>query len=146
MNGFDLSEFNELIGQLESLGANMNQVAERVLDAGSEPARQAFEKNVPFDEITPEDRRHYEHARNTVKVSKTKTAKKTKNRYRLIEAKTAKRDAQGKLVPYLYYVEYGSIQAPAKPWVEKAYRDARSAASEPMKQALVKEIERHLEG
>lgn len=144
--GFDLSEFNELIDQLVQFGADMDQVAEKVLDAGSEPARRAFEKNVPFDEDTPENKRTYEHARNTVAVTKTKIARKSKNKYRLIEAKTTKRDAQGKLVPYLYYVEYGSTQAPAKPWIEKAYRDAQAAASEPMAKALVDEIERYLEG
>jgi hypothetical protein len=95
-NGFNLSEFDELINQLEQFGADMNQVAEHVLDAGSEPARQAFEKVVPFDEDTPQDKRTHEHARNTVSVTRTRTAKKTKNRYRLVEAKTTKKDKTAK--------------------------------------------------
>lgn len=143
-NGINFDEFNELITQLEQFGADLDQVAERVLDAGSEPARRAFQKNVPYDESNKDP--NHKHARDNVVVSKTRTARRTRNKYRLIEAKTQKRDKNGKLVPYLYYVEYGSVNAPAKPWIEKAYRDAQAAASEPMRQALIQEIERHLEG
>jgi hypothetical protein len=115
-----------------------------VLDAGSEPARQAYAESIPYDADTPEGKRTYPHARDTVKVSKTRIAKTTKNRHRLIEANTKKVDASGKTIPYLYYVEYGSTQAPPHPWIEKAYRKAQAAAAEPMKEALVKEFDEHV--
>lgn len=135
MNGFNISEFTDMIKQLEQLGADVNQVAERVLDAGSEPARQKFQKNLPKDTGQ---------ARKNVVVSKTKTAR-NKNKYRLIGSETKKIDPEtGKEVPYLYIVEYGHVRAPAHPFIEKAYRAAQAAASEPMKSALVKEIENHL--
>ena len=136
-NGFDYSEFDELITQLEKLGADMDQVAKRVLDAGSEPARRAFQKNVPYDESNKDP--SHEHARDNIVVSRTRTARKTKNKYRLI-------GALDRRFEYLYYVEYGTTQAPPHPFIEKAYRDAQAAASEPMRQALIQEIERHLEG
>lgn len=136
MNGFDISEFVETIKQLEQLGADANQIAERVLDAGSEPAKQEFQKNIPKDSG---------HAQENVVVSKTKTAKSTKSRYRVIGSKTKKVDPKtGEDVPYLYYVEYGHTRAPAHPFKEKAYRAASTAAKEPMEEALVKEIENHL--
>lgn len=134
-NGFNFDELTELITRLEKLGADMDQVAERVLDAGSEPARQAFAKNVPYDKNNKDN----EHARDNVVVSKTRIARKSKNKYRLIGALDRKFE-------YLYYVEYGTSKAPPHPFVEKAYRDAQAAAIEPMKQALIQEIDRHLEG
>lgn len=130
-NGFDLSELEETIRQLERMGANMNAIAEEVLEAGSEPARQAFIKNTPLSE------EEKEHAKDNVIVSKTRTAKKTKNRYRLIGALDRKFE-------YLYYVENGTVRAPAKPFIEKAYREARAAAAEPMRQAFIKEYEKYM--
>ena len=134
-NGFNFDELSELITQLEKLGADMDQVAERVLDAGSEPARQAFLKNVPYDKSNKDN----EHARDNIVVSKTRTARKSKNKYRIVGALNRKFE-------YLYYVEYGTSKAPPHPFIEKAYRDAQAAAIEPMKQALIQEIDRHLEG
>ena len=136
-NGFNFDELSELITQLEKLGADMDQVAERVLDAGSEPARQAFLKHVPYDKSNKDP--NHEHARDNIVVSKTRTSRKTKNKYRLI-------GALDRRFEYLYYVEYGTTQAPPHPFIEKAYRDAQAAAIEPMKQALIQEIDRHLEG
>jgi HK97 gp10 family phage protein len=144
--GFELSEFDKMISQLERNGADTKQIAETVLNAGSIPAVEAFTPNVPFDDETPQERHPYEHARNTVTVSKTKTAKKTRNRYRLIEAKTTKKDADGKVVPYLYFRENGSSKSPAKPWIEKAYRAAQAAAVEPMKEAFNQEFDKHMGG
>lgn len=135
--GFNFDEFNELINQLEQLGADMDQVAEKVLDAGSEPAREAFKRNVPYDKTNKG--LYHEHARDNIIVSKTRIARKTKNKYRLIGALDRKFE-------YLYYVEYGTTQAPPHPFIERAYREAQAAAAEPMRQALVQEIERHLEG
>lgn len=132
-NGFDISEFSKMIEQLESMGADTNKIAERVLDAGSEPAKQAFIKNVPFD-----FEKEKEHARDNVTVSKTKTAKKTKNKYRLVGALSQK-------FKYLYYVENGTSRAPAHPFIEKAYRDAREAATEPMKNAFNEEFKKYME-
>ena len=132
MNGFDLSEFTELIGQLERLGADEKKVAERVLDAGSEPARLAFIGNMP-----PKSKKDKEQARDNVTVSKTKTAKKSKNKYRVIGALDQK-------FVYLYYIENGTIKMPARPFTEKAYQAAQAAASEPMRQALLQEIDNHL--
>ncbi len=131
MYGFDLTELEETIRQLERVGANMPVIAEIVLDAGSEPARQAFMKNVPESDIDKE------HAKDNVIVSKTRTAKRTKNRYRLIGALDEK-------FKYLYYVENGTVRALAKPFIEKAYREAQAAAAEPMKQAFIKEYERYM--
>ncbi len=131
-NGLDLSEFTELIKQLEQLGADTDQIAENVLDAGVEPARQAFIRNLP-----PNSKKDKEHARDNVIISKTKRAKKSKNKFRVIGALDRKFE-------YLFYVENGSVRAPAHPFIEKAYRDALAAASEPMKEALVREIDEHL--
>lgn len=136
-NGFNFDELTELITQLEKLGADMDQVAEKVLDAGSEPARKAFQRNVPYDKNNKDP--NHKHARDNVVVSKTRTARKSKNKYRLIGALDRRYE-------YLYYVEYGTTQAPPHPFIEKAYRDAQAAAIEPMKQALIQEIDRHLEG
>ena len=136
-SGFDYSEFAELITRLEQLGANMDQVAERVLDAGSEPARKAFQKNVPYDKKNKDS--NHKHARDNIVVSRTRIARKTKNKYRLI-------GALDRRFEYLYYVEYGTTQAPPHPFIQRAYFNARAAAREPMRQALIQEIERHLEG
>lgn len=145
MNGFDFSEFTQMINQLEGLGADMNKVAEHVLDAGSEPARAAFAENVPYDSKTPESMHSYKHAKDNVVVSKTRTARKSKNKYRLIDAKTNKTDPKtGEAIPYLYYREYGTTKNPAKPWVDKAYTAAQAAASTPMENALIQEIDNHL--
>jgi len=135
--GINYSEFSDLINKLEVMGADVNKIAERVLDAGCEPAKRAFARSLPYD--TKTRRRTYPHARDTVNISNTKTARKSKNKYRLIEAKTKKIGADGKSVPYLYYLEHTG-----KPWINKAYRNAQSAASEPMKQALLEEIEKHI--
>lgn len=142
MYGFDLSQFDQTIRQLEQMGTDINQIAERVLDAGSEPARQAFINNIPYDENAPDN---HTHARDNVVVSKTKTAKKTKNRYRVVESKTDKIDPKtGKKVPYLYFVENGHVRAPAKPFIQKAYGEAQAAAAEPMKIAFNHEFEEHM--
>jgi len=168
-NGFDFSQFTETIKQLERLGADMSKVANRVLDAGSEPARQAFVNNVLFDTTTPEGRRQHEHARDHVVVSKTKTASRSKNKYRIIGADDGKsatfsrqrqaqkegsnrrkrsigssKTAEGNTFDYLYMAENGTTRAPAHPFIDKAYRAAQTAASEPMKQALLQEIDNHL--
>jgi HK97 gp10 family phage protein len=132
MNGFDLSQLSETIKQLEQLGADMNAVSERVLDAGSEPARRAFINNMP-----PNSKKDKPHARNNVIVSKTRTARKSKSRYRVIGAL----DPEFK---YLYYVENGHVRATEHPFVEKAYRAAQAAASDPMEKVLLQEIENHL--
>ncbi len=129
--GFDISEFNQMIAQFESMGADKNKIAERVLDAGSEPARQSFMKNTPRSEDEKE------HAQDNVVVSKTRTARKTKNRYRLI-------GALDRRFEYLFYVENGTSSAPAKPFIEKAYREAQAAAIEPMKQAFYEEFEKYM--
>jgi len=166
-NGFDFSEFSELITQLEQLGADMDLVAEKVLDAGSEPARLAFQKCVPYDFKTPESQRKHEHARDHIVVSPTRVARRSKNKYRLISTddgtyakfkRRKRRSSRKRRTPgessvqtdstysYLYFVEYGTVQAPARPFLEKAYREAQAAASEPMRQALIREVERYLEG
>ena len=134
-NGINFDEFTELITQLEQFGADLDQVAERVLDAGSEPARRAFQKNVPYDESNKDP--DHEHARDNIVVSRTRTARKTKNKYRLI-------GALDRRFEYLYYVEYGTTKAPPHPFIEKAYRDAQAAASEPMRQALLREFDRYV--
>lgn len=131
VNGFDLSDFDATIVQLEQLGENMKQIAERVLDAGSEPARQAFIRNVPYS------KKDKEHARDNVIVSKTRTAKKSRSRYRLVGALDEK-------FRYLYYVENGHIRAPAHPFIDRAYADAREATVSPMEDALIREVEEHL--
>ena len=132
-NGFDLSEFTEMLSQLEQLGEDIDIIAEQVLNAGSEPARQAFIKNTP---LSDEEK---EHARDNIVVSKTRTARKSKNKYRLIGALDRKFE-------YLYYVENGTVRAPAKPFIEKAYREAQAAASEPMRQAFIQEFEKRMGG
>jgi HK97 gp10 family phage protein len=163
MNGFDFSQFTELITQVEKLGADMDQVTEHVLDAGSEPAKLAFQNNVPVDTTTPTDKRQHEHARDHVGVSKTKKSKYG-NKYRVIGAtggNSANRismkrtrnyrgnvqkytDTNADPFAYLYIVENGSSTSSAHPFIEKAYREAQVKAGEPMAQALVQEIENHL--
>jgi HK97 gp10 family phage protein len=136
MNGFDISQFNDLIKQMESLGADTNKIAEKVLNAGSEPARRAFQNNVPVDTKTPEEKRRHPHAKDNVKVTKTRKSRRG-NKYRVI-------GAEGDTFIYLWYLENGTIKMPVKPFLEKAERAARAAASSPMEQALLQEIENHL--
>ena len=136
MNRIDFSQFDALISQVEQLGADTDAVAERVLDAGCGPAKEAFKKNVPYDTKTPPNSRKHEHARDHVTVSKTKKSKYG-NKYRTI-------GASGEKFLYLFYIENGTSRMPAKPFRERAYRDAKTASSEPMRQALIKEIENHL--
>lgn len=168
-NGFDFSELTELIKQIESMGADMDKIAEHVLDAGSEPARKAFQNNVPYDTTTPEGQRRHPHARDNVIVYRTQHAKRSGNKYRLIGAddgKTVKykrrrqpqkegskrkrrttgnsREVEGSTFDYLWMVENGSTKATAQPFVEKAYREARDASNGPMKDAFIQEIENHL--
>lgn len=138
MNGFDFSEFSQLIDKIEALGLDEEEVTEAVLEAGSEPARLAYERNVPRSTLDKE------HAQDHIKVSKTRKSKRG-SKYRLIDAETQKKDPKtGKPVPYLYYVEYGHSRAPAHPFIEKAYREAHAAASDPMAEALVQKIEEKL--
>lgn len=134
MNGFDLSEFGEMISQLEQVCEDIDLIAEQVLNAGSEPAKQAFIKNMP-----PNSKKEKDHARDNVVISKTRIARKSKNRYRLIGALDSKFE-------YLYYVENGTTKALAKPFIEKANREAQSAASGPMKEAFNREFEKRMGG
>ena len=131
MNGFDISDLTTLIDEIERLGADINKISEIVLDAGSEAARQAFIKNMP-----PNSNKDELHARDNVTVTKTRKSKKG-NKYRLIGAHDEK-------FVYLYFVENGTTKAIPHHFIEKAYRAAQYAASEPMKQALIQEIENHL--
>jgi HK97 gp10 family phage protein len=135
-NGFDITEFNELIKQIESLGADTEQIAEKVLNAGSEPARRVFQIHVPVDRTTPEEKRRHPHAKNNIIVSKTKKSKKG-SKYRVI-------GAEDKTFVYLWYLEKGTITIHGKQFLEKAERAARAVASEPMERALLQEIENHL--
>lgn len=152
VQGFDFSEFSQLIDKIEAMGLDEDEVSEAVLEAGSEPARQAFERNVPRSKLDKE------HAQDNVKVSKTRTSRKSKNKYRLIGAsgesevsfKRKKRNSSGSYTEkndqftYLYFVEYGTTYAPPHPFIEKAYRDAHAAAADPMSEALAQKIEEKL--
>jgi HK97 gp10 family phage protein len=132
-NGFNYSEFDDLIKQLENLGADMDAVTEAVLDAGNEPAKQAFIRCMPPDSTTKHGQPH---ARDNVVVSPTRKAKNG-SKYRLV-------GTLDRRFVYLYYVEYGHSKAPPHPFIEKAYREARAAAREPMEQELIRQIEKHL--
>jgi HK97 gp10 family phage protein len=132
--GFDTTEFNEMIEQLEKMGADVNSITETVLDAGSESTKQAFIKNMP-----PNSKKDKEHARDNVEVSKTKTARKSKNKYRVIGALNRKFE-------YLYYVENGTSKAPAHPFIEKAYREAKDTTTELMVDAFNKEFDKYMGG
>jgi HK97 gp10 family phage protein len=131
-DGFYLDEFDELIKQIELLGANTDAVAEAVLDAGVAPAKEAFRNNVPYD--TERDNPQG-HARDNIKVSKTKTSKYG-TKYRVISFKGDR--------SYLYMVDAGTSQMPAKPWREKANRAAQAAARPAMAKELVNQLEKHL--
>lgn len=137
--GFDLTEFNALVNRIEMLGADMDAVAERVLDAGSEPARAAFAAVVPYDDKNVDSI----HARDNITVSRTKTSKRG-TKFRIIGV--ANKDYFGGKFAYLYYVEYGTSRMPAKPFRERGYRAAQAAALPLMEQTLVDEIETRLEG
>ncbi|NTV91185.1 MAG: (2Fe-2S) ferredoxin domain-containing protein, partial [Clostridiales bacterium] len=155
MNGFDYSEFSSLINQLEDLGADMDVIAERVLDAGSEPARRAFQRHMPKSKLDKE------HARDNVVVSETRkgrygsryivigavggisgkrvTLKRTKKYKGKIRHYT---DTNADQFSYLYLVENGHVRAPAHPFTERGYRAAQAAASGPMKKALLQELDK----
>ena len=75
-NGFDITQLDDCIRQLEEMGADTDKITEKVLNAGSEPARRAFQVNIPVDNRTPEEKRRHPHAKDNVKVSKTKKSKK----------------------------------------------------------------------
>ncbi len=130
-NGFDFSDFSGLIDKIEQMGADKDSIAEHVLDAGCEPARQAFIRNMP-----PNSLKDKPHARNNVTITKTRKSK-SGGRYRLV-------GAHDKKFIYLYYVENGTTKAPPHHFLEKAYRAAQYAAKEPMENALIGEIENHL--
>jgi len=130
-DGLDFSEFDELIKQIEGLGANMDEVAEAVLDAGEGPAKESFRDNVPLgDKPNPQG-----HARDNITVSKTKKSKYG-TKYRLI---TFKGDRA-----YLYMVDVGTSKMAAKPWREKANRAAQAAARPKMEAELINQLEKHL--
>lgn len=131
-DGIDFSEFNQLVKQIENLGANMNAVAEAVLDAGTAPAKKAFKQNVPYDDKRDNPQGH---ARDNITVSKTKTSKYG-TKYRLI---TFKGDRS-----YLYMLDAGTSKMPAKPWREKANRAAQAAARPAMERELISQLEKHL--
>lgn len=130
-DGLDFSEFDELIKQIEGLGANMDEVAEAVLDAGEGPAKEAFMAHVPKgDRNNPQGR-----ARDNIKTTETKTSKYG-TKYRLI---TFKGDRA-----YLYMMDYGTSKMAAKPWREKANRAAQAAARPKMEAELINQLEKHL--
>lgn len=136
MNKIDYSQFDELVKDVERLGADMDKIAETVLDAGSEPTRQAYAKKIPYDTTTPSNKRKHGHARDNLKVSRTKRSR-SGGKYRLVEA-------TDKEFNYLWYLEKGTSRINERKFIQKAYDAAKKAAQEPMKQALLKEIEKHI--
>lgn len=136
MNGFDFTEFDKLVSNVERLGADMNKVSKSVLDAGSIPAREAFAKKIPYDTTTPSQKRKHRHARDNVNVSRTRTSV-SGSKYRLIEA-------EDKEFVYLWFQEHGTANMEARHFRSIAIKAAKEAAHKPMEKALLTEIERLL--
>lgn len=131
-DGFTFEEFTELIKQFEELGADMDMVAEAVLNAGEGPAKEAYKNNIPYDS---QERNPQGHAKDNITVTKTKTSKYG-TKYRVISFKGNRE--------YLYMLDAGTSKMAAKPWREKAYRAAQAAARPAMAQELINQIEKHL--
>ena len=109
----DYSSFTDNIKRLEALHADMNKVAEKVLDAGAEPARAAFARNIPRSNTEGK-----EHAQDNVRVFKTKNVRKS-TRYRIIRVGKSLKD---RTFSYLYLVDV------KKPFLTKAKNDAHEAS------------------
>lgn len=136
MNEFDFKEFTKLVNNVERLGADMNKVSKSVLDAGSTPAKQAFTRKLPYDTTTPSSKRKHKHARDNVTISRTKTSKKG-SKYKVIGAKD-------KIYNYLWYLEKDTTYIKGRQFRDIAVNAARKSAAEPMKQALLKELEKYI--
>ncbi len=136
MSGFNYEEFDQMVGRVERLGADMDRVSKDVLNAGCEPARQAFAKKIPYDSKTPRNKRRHEHARKNIISTRTKKSR-SGSKYRVIKARD-------ETFNYLWYREKGTSKMEARPFAEAAYKAARKAAVGPMKQALLKALNKHL--
>jgi hypothetical protein len=128
MWNLDYSEYSNLIKKLEAMGANMNKVAEDVLNAGSEPARQAFARNVPRSS------KEKEHAQDNVRCFPTTTSKKG-TRYRVIKVGKSQKD---RTFSYLFIVDT------KQPFILKAQKDAHAAADPLMKAELERQVKEHI--
>jgi hypothetical protein len=124
----DYSEYSALIKKLESMGANMDKVAEAVLDAGSEPARQAFTRNIPRSS------KEKEHAQDNIRIFPTEKSKKG-TRYRIILAAKSRKD---RTFTYLYIVDI------KQPFILKAQKDAHAAADPLMKAELERQVKEYV--
>lgn len=130
-----------MVQQLEQIGANVTSITESVLNVASDPAKEVFKK--AFSEADSGYRKiniHHSapHAYDNVIVSKSKKAK-NKNTFRLVGVL----DADFK---YMYMLEYGHSQAPAYPYLQKAYRETKEVVIPKMREAFISEFNKYMKG
>lgn len=116
---------------MDELGLDRDTIAKNVLNSVTDIALDAYTDNIPLgDKVRIEG-----HAKDNVKISGIKTSKYS-NKYKVLGFNGDR--------GYLFMREYGTSKVPPKPWVEKANQAVRNAVREPMKQALIEEINGHL--
>ena len=139
--GFEFSEFNELIQQFENLGVGDDEIAKVVLDSVEDDAIQAFAANIPKSDLDKE------HAADNVIASKTRKSRHG-SRYRVVGA--ADRGKMGGMnwdrFRYLFYVENGTSNMVAKPFINKAHKAVRDKVQPKMKTILENELAKRLGG
>lgn len=126
----DLKDLDHLITNLEKMGANVAEIADKALTEAAEPSRAAFASKVP------RSKRNKIHAQDHVTSSKTKVGKSMT--YKII-------GPDGQDFKYLYMVDAGTSKMPAYPWRRKALNAAKKTALPIMRRVLEQEIKKRLE-
>jgi HK97 gp10 family phage protein len=150
MNGIDLREFDKLIQNVDKLERDIDSVAVKVLKVVGPPAKDEYIKKMP-----PKSDRNKPHARDHVTI---KDKKGEYGRYIIIGPTggytTMKRkNKKGKsylaksqdYFSYLYVLEYGRHDMPARPWIRKANNAAIRAAKTKATVLLSREVQNGLE-
>lgn len=107
-----LDGVSELIDQLEALGRKGNSVINNALEKGSEPVLDAMKNSDMFDDRTG-------NLRKSIKVSKVKTRKGQK----FVWCGDVDGEAR-----YSWYLEMGSSNQAAKPFMRTAYEETKEKA------------------
>lgn len=126
MWNLDYKSFTKNIRMLEALEANMSKIADKVLEAGTEPARKAFARNVPRSKLNKP------HAQDNIRAFKIGRGSK---KYVIIKAGYSIKD---KTFNYLHFADK------KKPFFAKAIKDAYNASDWLMGMELDRQVSNHL--
>lgn len=125
--GLDYSDFLKFAKDFEALGGDMDEIAVEVLEAGAEPAVQAYRAALPVGaKKNPQG-----HARDNVFIDKPQKSKRGTH-YRVVRIKGDRR--------YLFMMDKGTSHMSPKPWRKKAENDVREAANPAMLEKLKEKI------